>query len=305
MSILSLIVPLLLALVVVVRGAPSPERKQRAFWGMTDEPTFCARLKADPQLSFGAKGCQRNIETGKCSDGSTRFISQFNQDYYLYTNHFVHLKRQGVYVDLAANHPYDISNTYFFDRCLGWDGLCIEANPMYHDLLRVYRSCSLVPQCISDVEGEQVEFFLSGPVSGIINTNKRARHWRENLDGKVTDKMSSTNMTCTKLGTVLKKKEVTVIDYLSLDIEGHEFKALQSIDWDSVKINVMTIEMNENNKKIGDFLESKGYKRYNVSESEFNTMTDDSYLRHMNKMTGSLFTDIIFLHNSVTFGKPE
>ena len=31
-------------------------------------------------------------------------------------------------MDLAANHAVRISNTYVMDRCLGWRGLCIEAN---------------------------------------------------------------------------------------------------------------------------------------------------------------------------------
>lgn len=31
-----------------------------------------------------------------------------------------------MYVDVGAHHPLDISNTAFFDLCLGWKGLCIE-----------------------------------------------------------------------------------------------------------------------------------------------------------------------------------
>lgn len=32
----------------------------------------------------------------------------------------------GVYVDVGAHEPLEISNTAFFDLCLGWKGLCIE-----------------------------------------------------------------------------------------------------------------------------------------------------------------------------------
>ena len=62
----------------------------------------------------------------------------------------------GVYVDIAAHHFKRISNTYyffdvcFFDVCLGWRGVCVEANPVYHAGIRAHRSCDLVPQCASN-----------------------------------------------------------------------------------------------------------------------------------------------------------
>ena len=35
----------------------------------------------------------------------------------------------GTYVDLAANDAIFRSSTYFLDACLGWKGVCVEANP--------------------------------------------------------------------------------------------------------------------------------------------------------------------------------
>ena len=56
-----------------------------------------------------------------------------------------HHERPFTYADVAANHFKRISNTYFYDRCLGWRGLCVEPNPRYHADLREKRSCELVP----------------------------------------------------------------------------------------------------------------------------------------------------------------
>lgn len=53
-------------------------------------------------------------------------------------------ERPFTYADVAANHFKRISNTYFYDRCLGWRGLCVEPNPRYHAELRQKRSCELV-----------------------------------------------------------------------------------------------------------------------------------------------------------------
>jgi hypothetical protein len=49
----------------------------------------------------------------------------------LFHNYFKHLGAQyrGVYVDVGSNHPTELSNTAFFDKCLGWRGVCIEPQP--------------------------------------------------------------------------------------------------------------------------------------------------------------------------------
>jgi len=56
------------------------------------------------------------------------------------------------------------------------------------------------------------------------------------------------------------------VNYLSLDIEGAEFLVLQTIPWDKVDIEVMTIETNHagevfpgSKQEIRDYLEDKGY----------------------------------------------
>jgi hypothetical protein len=59
------------------------------------------------------------------------FLAQFFQDWFLFHNFFKHLGAQyrGVYVDVGANHPTEFSNSAFFDKCLGWRGVCIEPQP--------------------------------------------------------------------------------------------------------------------------------------------------------------------------------
>ena len=57
-----------------------------------------------------------------------------------------------------------------------------------------------------------------------------------------------------------------IVDYLSLDVEGSEFQILKSLDWDKVKINVLSVEVNHageifegTRNDIKNFLASKGY----------------------------------------------
>ena len=145
--------------------------------------------------------------------------------------------RSLVYVDLAANDAQHDSNTFFFDRCLGAKGLCIEPNPQYHQGIQSKRRCALEKVCVSDAE-ETVDFVLMG---GLGHISPRRRLLR---------------MQCSRLQRLLTKHQLRHVNYLSLDIEGAELKALRSLDWTSTSFDVMTVENAK--EELRDFLASKG-----------------------------------------------
>merc|ERR1711879_1111051 len=64
--------------------------------------------------------------------------------------HYAHFERPrsspGFFVELGTNHYKGYSLTYFAEQCMGWRGVCVEANSEYHADIRSYRTCSLVPQ---------------------------------------------------------------------------------------------------------------------------------------------------------------
>lgn len=75
---------------------------------------------------------------GTVLHNSTRFKDkggQANQDIFLFQNLFRHWPmtgRKGFYVEAGANDPLYLSTSLFFDKCLGWDGLCVEPNEKFH-----------------------------------------------------------------------------------------------------------------------------------------------------------------------------
>lgn len=215
-------------------------------------------------------------------------FSQMAQDYYLYTRHFVNLKRRGVYADVATNDPIGISNTFFMEQCLGWKGLCIEANPKYLAQIHRRRNCALVPTCVGDEDGREVNFGLASGLSGVMATNKNAKEWREKRE-----RITTMRMTCSTMGIELDTYAVRKVDYLSLDVEGHELEVLKGIDWSKVVVNVMTIEVGDNSEKIEAFLKKKGYVRH------------IPLLNERSRRTGLLHEDAVFLHRDVVFGEPN
>lgn len=50
------------------------------------------------------------------------------------------------------------------------------------------------------------------------------------------------NVQCVPTADALAVAGVQVIDFLSLDVEGHEYKVLRGIDWERTRINVIVIE---------------------------------------------------------------
>lgn len=76
--------------------------------------------------------------------------------------------------------------------------------------------------------------------------------------GKIGDgkEKKNTNKTlveaqCFPLYSVLLAHGRTSIDYLSLDVEGHELKILKTVPWDKVEIKVSALMVN--NKQLFTF----------------------------------------------------
>ena len=72
-----------------------------------------------------------------------QYFSQFGQDRYLDQNVFAN-KREGVFVDVGAYDGFSGSNTLFFEKFMGWTGLCIEPDPAQFAKIPAYRACDRV-----------------------------------------------------------------------------------------------------------------------------------------------------------------
>lgn len=261
----------------------------RADWGddVYQAHPFCKELIEDPQIA-PVPACKRNADKS-CADGVKQgtkpFFSQVGQDYYLYTRHFIHLNRPGVYVEAGTRHPVSGSNTYFFDACLSWRGMCVEANPDTLAYIHRERSCELVPTCLTEHDNVQLSFLMMADAGGIEDTNKNKEAYKGDLH--------RIRLPCMSMQRMLERRNVTIVDYFSLDVEGHELQVLKGIDHSKTIINTMTIETTpESLKALEAYLEPLGYVRHKPD------LDKDSI------HTGLLRRDAIFLHKSVQWGKP-
>lgn len=181
-----------------------------------------------------------------------------------------------------------ISNTYFMDRCLGWHGICVEANQKYFEKIHRERSCALVPTCVSERDGVTVDFAMSGPGGGITTTHRQGK--------QILDSAKSVERKrCVSVQRQLERYGVSHIDYLNLDVEGHEMNVLRSIEWDSVQVDVITVEIAGSTEgPIHEFLTDKGFVRHD-NEKETNGLPGMPIYK----------TNRFYVHSSVEFGNPK
>jgi FkbM family methyltransferase len=188
-----------------------------------------------------------------------KYYSQFKQDEVLYNNFFKNIKN-GYFVDIGAFDGVIYSNSLFFEE-LGWDGICIEPNPEKFKILKSKRTCECVECAISDKK-EFTEFFQikdegTSTLSGLVNefSEQAIKRINDNLnDDQCFDYIT---VECKLFEDVVKN---TNIDYLSLDTEGNELKILKSIDFEKYNIKIMTVENNDYNNIIMNFLIPRNYK---------------------------------------------
>ena len=202
-------------------------------------------------------------------DDSQQGFSQAWQDWILYRNFFAN-QTDGVYVDIGANEAVSLSNTAFFDICLGWRGACFEPQERYHARIRSLRSCTLVPHCVL---GRAANVTMTG--KGVDRGIKIASG-----DGKGNER-------CVAILDALASVSLpTTIDLLSIDIEGAEPHVLRCMPWHKLQVRFVLIETNRHDMRLVDgFFSAHGFANVmtmwgHTSTSHRAFPLDNLYMRH-------------------------
>lgn len=185
--------------------------------------------------------------------------SQWQQDWFVYRN-FIRgtaldrsaeegreAERRGVFVDIGAFHPIHLSNTFFFERCLGWRGLCAEPNPNWVPYFNSYRpNCQLIRNCVFSRPRNVTMSFEKDPIEAYIQ--------EEDSSGAVliegTGNRPKFTAECRTLEDILSsaglEKPMTV-DYMSVDAEAAEVEIFRDFPFDRFDISVINVEVQAQN----------------------------------------------------------
>lgn len=170
------------------------------------------------------------------------------------------------YLDLGANHPCEMSNTWFFYQ-QGASGVLVDANPKLAKELQHERPRDrVVNACVGPVSGETLDFHVlsadglsaPGDVTEVLRANPSVR-----VLETIPMQTVSVNDLMQQLGSAPR--------ILNLDIEGMEMEILRSIDFAAYRPMVMIVEMipyakhlvvGQKNQDILQFMQSRGYVEY-------------------------------------------
>lgn len=177
-------------------------------------------------------------------ESKRELYSQDNQDYIVYNNFFKDMQ-EGIFCDVGGNHPLNINNTRYFEE-LGWSGFAFEPLPHMKPLWKKYRNARFFSFAASDSEGK-VTFTIVKDCTGWEDMLSFVKETRNvNYDYETVDITVQTRL----LRDVFREENITHIDYMSIDVEGHEVNVIKGIDFNKVRINVLTIENNPSSNVI-------------------------------------------------------
>ena len=197
---------------------------------------------------------------------SATYYSQVGQDKYV-NEQFFKDSKNGVFVDIGAYDGVTGSNSLFFEKELGWTGLCVEPMPESYEKLKKERTCFCIEGAVAATRKKSQ--FLQIPdyadqLSGLIE-NYHPTHLQKirNCEQIFGNPAKVIEVECYTFNELMKNNGITHINFLSVDTEGNEYEILESIDWEKHKIDVITVEDNYNDPRFQILLESKGFELAN------------------------------------------
>lgn len=159
--------------------------------------------------------------------------------------------RNGVFVEAGANDGLSESNTYYFERNLGWRGLLVEPVPAYAAKARRNRPAAIVEACAlvaGDDPRASVEINASGLFSFIPGARGSDEADRSHLDAAsqfLADVTTKVAVPTATLADLLRRHGFDHVDFLSLDVEGFEPQALSGIDFEDIAPTWILVEAND------------------------------------------------------------
>ena len=184
--------------------------------------------------------------------------SQFGEDEYILN--LFDKKSKGKFLDVGCYHPTRHSNTYLMYK-KGWSGLNIDLNPLTIELFNFMRPRDInINIGISDSEEEKRLFYIDE-----LNTqntlDQNQLNFLKNHHNIKDDEIIEKKIKTKRLDKILNDHKFFDIDFMNLDVEGHELNVLKTLNFEKISIKYICVEMIdhneisiENNQKIKELL---------------------------------------------------
>tara|TARA_B110000967_G_scaffold70344_1_gene72843 strand:+ start:140 stop:838 length:699 start_codon:yes stop_codon:yes gene_type:complete len=203
----------------------------------------------------------------------------------LLINYYFKNKQKGIYLDVGCQHPISNNNTYLLYK-KGWSGINIDLDLKSIQLFNLARSRDInINAAVSSGKFTKDLFFYHD--KSAINTIEKK------IAAYQTAKVKEVRTVVTKtLNDILKDYLVNKVDYLNIDVEGHEIDVLNGFDINKFSPEIISIE----------FLDLK-MKKLEFKNNNLNNVLNSSIYKYMTKNGYGLINwnhaDLIFINNKL------
>ncbi len=159
--------------------------------------------------------------------------------------------QRGYFVDVGANDPAIGSQTLHLER-FGWDGILIEPQPDLAEALRQRRQARVYAVACSSPEnaGRSLPLKLAGAYSTL---NPLLRVVTADVAGSIDVPVRTLD------ALLIEANAPRPIDFLSVDVEGHEIEVLRGFDFARWRPRLVLIEDHVMDRHLHSYLVAHGY----------------------------------------------
>lgn len=145
---------------------------------------------------------------------------------------------EGFYVDVGAGDPVvDSLTKHFYER--GWRGIDVEPDRQLAHRLRMDRPRDVVLEAVCSDRVGQVELFETGHADGWSTVEQSTAEAVQRLLGV---SMVGRAVPATTLARLCEEHVTGEIDFLKIDVEGHEESVIRGADWRRWRPRVLIVE---------------------------------------------------------------
>jgi len=169
-------------------------------------------------------------------------------------------RRGGFFVDVGANHYQAFSNTYFLETTLGWEGIAVEPLEEFAADYATHRPRTRFRAFfVSDVSDERAKLYTLKSDS-LVSSGVETFTAKAGDELRPGEALQSREVPTITLDDLLSSEGVEQIDFLSMDIELWEPKALAGFDIERFRPSLVCIEANaEVRQAILDYFTQHDY----------------------------------------------
>ena len=194
-------------------------------------------------------------------------------------------KNDGLYIDVWCQHPISNNNTYILYK-KGWNGINIDLDKKNIDLFNISRPDDTnINIAVSDKSGN-VNLFYHHDGSPINTINSQNADFQKNKFKKI--KLIKSETLNKILANINFNKKV---DYLNIDVEGHELNVLKGFNILKYRPSIISIEYLDYEMKQ---LELKNNNLENIINSNIYKYLIQNKYFFVNWVHG----DLIFAHKN-------